>query len=353
MDELTLLRTLDADTPAPTRAALENAFDALTDRMTAAEQGSRQHTPTRRRRRGAVPLRWAGLISGAALAIVITLVATDVLGVAGLGSGASAQAAELLNRAAQNTIRTVDVPVRPGQFRQITTTDVNLASDDNAAGQMVRYGQRQTRTVYIPANEQDVWTEVRSPFTFTGQAYGPDAKATAEKDPTFTDPAGRKPQVVRGKAGTQWGGTPPWTPSSVQALPRDPHLLLQYIYLVTFGHGQSAPGEAFVYIGDLLRSGLVPADLRATAYQAVALIPGVTVTADSATLNGNTGVAFGLVEKSTGVRRDLIVAPDTGDLIGEREVTTRPIDLLPANTTSYWTSVTSSVVDQVPTEYQP
>ena len=288
-----------------------------------------------------------------ALVIVVTLVATDVLGVAGLGSGASAQAAELLNRAAQNTIRSVDPAVHAGQFRQITTTELNLVDTDNAAGKPVTYGQRQTRTVYIPANEQAVWTEVRSPFTFTGQAYGPDANETAEKDTTFTDPAGRKPQVVHGKAGTQWGGTPQWTPSSVQALPRDPHLLLQYIYFVTFGHGQSAAGEAFVFIGDLLRSGLVPADLRATAYQAVALIPGVTVTAGSATLDGNTGVAFGLVEKSTGIRSDLVVAPDTGDLIGEREVTTRAVDQLPANITSYWTSVTTTVVDRVPTQYQP
>lgn len=352
MDELTLLRRLDAETPAPTRAALENAFDALTGRMTAAGQGLRTHTPARRRRR-IVRLRWAGLIGAAAFAIVLALVATDVLGVAGLGPGASAQAAELLDRAARNTIRTVDPALRPGQFRQITTTEVNLSDSYNSADQEVAYGQRETRTVWIPANEQDVWTEVRYPFRFTGQAYGPNAKETAEKDPAVTDPAAQKPQVVHGKAGTQWGGTPQWTPSSVQALPRDPHLLLQYIYFVTLGHGQSPAGEAFVFLGDLLRSGLVPADLRATAYQAVALIPGVTVTAHSATLNGNRGVAFGLVEKATGIRSDLIIAPDTGDLIGEREVTTRPFDLRPANITSYWTSVTTTVVDQVPTAFQP
>ncbi|MGT2426715.1 CU044_5270 family protein [Amnibacterium kyonggiense] len=352
MDELTPLRGLEADTPAPTSAALEHAFDALTERMNAAEHGSREHTPVRRRRRS-IRLRSVGLIGAAAVAVVVALVATDVLGVAGLGAGASAQAADLLNRAAGNTIRTVDPVIHAGQFRQITTTDVNLVDTDNSAGQTVTYGQRQTRTVYIPADEQDVWTEVRSPFTFTGQAYGPDAKATAEKDPTFTDPAGRIAQVVHGKAGTQWGGPPQWTPSGVQALPRDPHLLLQYIYLITFGHGQSPPGEAFVFVSDLLRSGLVPADLRAALYRAVALIPGVTVNAHAATLDGKEGVAFGLVEKTTGIRSDLIIDPDTGDLIGEREVTTRPIDLMPANTTSYWTSVSTAIVERVPTEYEP
>jgi RNA polymerase sigma-70 factor (ECF subfamily) len=56
------------------------------------------------------------------------------------------------------------------------------------------------------------------------------------------------------------------------------------------------------FIGDLLRTGLVPADLRASLYKAAALIPGVTITDTQATLDGRTGIATGRVEEETNMR---------------------------------------------------
>jgi hypothetical protein len=58
--------------------------------------------------------------------------------------------------------------------------------------------------------------------------------------------------------------------------------------------GRRAPGsplkaEAFVTIADGLRTGVVPADLRAALYKAAALIPGVTVGDRQATVDGRTG----------------------------------------------------------------
>ena len=63
MDELTLLRALDADTPAPSRTALECAFDALSVRMTAADERPGRHSAARRRRHSD-RLRWAAVVSG-------------------------------------------------------------------------------------------------------------------------------------------------------------------------------------------------------------------------------------------------------------------------------------------------
>ena len=70
MDELTLLRALDADTPAPSRTALECAFDALSVRMTAADERPGRHSAARRRRRSD-RLRWAAVVSGAVVAVVV------------------------------------------------------------------------------------------------------------------------------------------------------------------------------------------------------------------------------------------------------------------------------------------
>jgi hypothetical protein len=67
------------------------------------------------------------------------------------------------------------------------------------------------------------------------------------------------------------------------------------------------------------------APTRAALFRAAALIPGVTLTEDSATLDGTTGVAIGRVEQKYGVRQDLIIDPVDGEMNGEREVATRDL----------------------------
>ena len=103
-----------------------------------------------------------------------------------------------------------------------------------------------------------------------------------------------------------------------------------------------------VYIADLLRTGLIPADLRAALYKAAALIPGVTVTDNQATLRGQTGVAIGRVEDVSHMRQDIIIDPLTGQLIGERSVLTEGTGDIPAGTVAGWTTIRTRVVDSAP-----
>jgi RNA polymerase sigma-70 factor (ECF subfamily) len=70
----------------------------------------------------------------------------------------------------------------------------------------------------------------------------------------------------------------------------------------------------------VLRSGIVPGDLRAALFQAAALTPGVELVDHQANLNGQIGVAVGRYEPSTGVRQEIIFDPHTGMVIGERDV---------------------------------
>jgi RNA polymerase sigma-70 factor (ECF subfamily) len=105
-----------------------------------------------------------------------------------------------------------------------------------------------------------------------------------------------------------------------------------------------------VSIADTLRTGVVPAELRAALYKAVAGIPGVTITDNAVTLDGHTGIAFGREEKN-GIRQEIIIDPHTGMLVGEREVLLRDglLPGVPAGESMGWTTVTTSVVDSAPT----
>lgn len=343
MDELTLLRRLDADTAAPTRAALTDAFDALDDRMTAAEQRGEKHVAKRRR---AVHVRRTLVMTLAAAAVVVGLVMTDTIGVAGLRPGASAEAAELLDNAAVDTIRTADPVVRPGQYLAITTDHVNLNSDISGDTQL-RWLDRGTDTTYIPYDRHDEWSLVRSPEEPVDY-FSPAAKTRALLQYASTRALyDGKNELIRGRDGNFYGT--PADEADFAALPRDARVLLNRIYRTTLGQGQSPDGEALEWIAGQLRTGIVPADLRAAMYRAAALIPGVTVTEKETVLDGRTGVAIGRVEPATGARVEIVIEPQTGLMIGERRVATRTGYGIPAGKVTESSAVTVKVVGTAPT----
>lgn len=343
MDELTLLRRLDADTAAPTRAALTDAFDALTDRMVAAEQRGQKHVAKRRR---TMRVRRTLAMTLAAAAVVAALVMTDTIGIAGLRPGATAEAAELLDNAAVETIRTADPVVRSGQYLAITTDHVNMASYTSGDTQL-RWLTRGTDTTYIPYDRHDEWTLVRSldrPVDFFSAAAK--KQALLQYASTREQYAGRD-ELIRGRDGNFYGT--PADEINFAELPRDPRVLLNRIYRTTIGQGQSPDGEALVWIADQLSTGVVPADLRAALYRAAALIPGVTVVQKKAVLDGRTGVAIGRIEPSTGARQEIVIDPQTGLLIGERRVATKAIDGIPAGKVIGSSAVATKIVDTAPT----
>ena len=104
-----------------------------------------------------------------------------------------------------------------------------------------------------------------------------------------------------------------------------------------------------MFIADTLRTGVVPADLRAALYKAAAGIPGVRISDRAATLDGQTGIAFGRAE-SNGIRQEIIIDPVTAQVIGEREVLLRDNVLpgAPVGESIGRTTVTTTVVDSAP-----
>lgn len=351
MDELTLLRRLDPDARIPSRRVANDAFALLEQRMAAAEHASQSHLVSRRRR--SVRVRWAVLATAGAASLVAALVLTDTIGVADLRPGATAQAAELLNRAADTTIRSVDPTLRPGQYQQVIFRSVHQVDGGNQDIQGV-YSIHEDRTTWIPADPREEWFQVRYPSHSAGQYWTKDAKKLAEYDDRLADE--QKPQLLHGDAGDFFGGgsDPRSTPEGVNALPRDPRALLNHIYRVTLGAGNSPDSEALVFITDTLNTGVATAPTRAALYRAAALIPGVTLTTHSATLDGTTGIAIGRTEPKYGIRQELVIDPDSGQLIGEREVATRDLPDGTGNAGDVLSSssVTTTTVNSVPKKYR-
>lgn len=281
------------------------------------------------------------LSSAAAAAVVAALIGGDVIGLAGWRGGATAQAAEVLNNAAQTTIKTTDPVVNPGQYLKIRSTNVWSTASVQADSSSYEWLDTEKSEMYIPDDRNGEWVWQRSgrvPTTF----FSAESKEFVREQNIQP-----RPELLRAPNGTFYGGPGPFA-LDMSGFPRDPYRLLNNIYKQTLGKGQSVDGEALVFIADLLRTGVVPADLRAALYKAAAMIPGVTIMEGQANLDGRTGVAIGRTEESGMARQEIIIDPQTGQLIGERSILTEPLGSIPAGTAVTWTAIETSVSDTAP-----
>lgn len=281
------------------------------------------------------------LVSVAAAAVLAGLIGGDVVGLAGWRGSATAQAAEVLNTAAETAITSTDPVVNPGQYLRIKSTNVWGTESLEEDGSRYQWLDTEKMDMYIPADRTAEWVWQRSgrvPTTFF------DAKA---RNYVLGQNIQAHPELLRAPRGEFYGQQGGLLATDMATFPRDPYRLLNNIYKRTMGAGQSVDGEALVFIADLLRTGIVPADLRAALYKAAALIPGVTIMEGQANLEGRTGVAIGRTE-GTISRQEIIIDPASGQLIGEREVLTKDYGVMPAGTPIAWTAVETSVSDTAP-----
>jgi len=349
VDEISLLNRVRADVPERDpddvirgRAALLRAIDAPS-----------APTPARHPRRP-----W--ILVGSAVAATCALTGVFVFGGAlGAPVGADPAAAAVLGSAATAARSVVDPVVGPGQYLEIRTDAVYAASGTTEAdaevvrrerdgnieeGDLTSFLQSNVQALWVPFDRADDWIEVRCAGVPV-QTFGPRSETLV----TEWEAAGTDGRSVFPGGETEYGAPiTMFDADSAADLPRDPRQLLERIYQENGDAGPSRDGEALVWIADRLRAGTVPADLRSVFYETAALIPGVTITEEQATLNGRTGTAIGRDEDKNGFRQDIIIDPETGAFIGERQVLLRPGADMPAGTAIGSTSVTTSVVDAAP-----
>lgn len=365
MDELSLLRRARTDIPERTpdeiaqgRAAL---FRAIEDESPFAIFAQTADTPSpaptpkplNRRRRRAVA--WTGLSVLGAAALTVTLIGVNVVGVPGVGvGGAEPAAASVLESAATATLQFSDPTVAPGQYLLVQTDGVflgqgSISADAETTGFLENYHDE----LYVPADREDDWVWVQCVRT-PAQTFGPESEALAKL--VADDYAKYDADIIRQFPGGitpsgAFAGYDNGTESTIDyaALPQDPEQLLQKIY--DMNEAALPDDQALAWIVATLMRGTVPAEFRAVLYETAALIPGVTITDNEATLNGVAGVAVGRIEPERKTRQDLIIDPATGQFIGERQVLLEGIgDDIPPGTLMASTAVTTTVVDDAPAD---
>lgn len=99
--------------------------------------------------------------------------------------------------------------------------------------------------------------------------------------------------------------------------------LYEYLRSSDNGGSLSRDENDFVRITNALKTGLVPAHARDSFFDALSMVPGVTTTNSVNTADGREGVSIGRSEPlRMGMRTEIIVDPMTGQVIGEREIST-------------------------------
>lgn len=324
MDELTLLRKVRDDVAPPSNAMLMAGRAQLMERVTA-ELVSVEPMPARRPADRRRTLRRLGIASGltaVAAGLAVTLVLTDLVGLAGWRGGADSAAAAALQQAAESAAYSHAIP-QAGQYVLIAesgfVTGVSNSCDE-CVGEPVLTKDTVDSRLYIPANQGDDWVWER------------------------LQPSGNT-DLLRAPGGTFYSHPSVYNAVFYNELPSDPYRLLNRIYR-TIPYGTADFDQyAFQQIRDMLLSGIAPAEVSTTLLKAMAMIPGVTVSDEHAQIGGRAGVAIG---RGLDVRDDLIIDSATGTVLGERSTQLAEGSAIPAGTLYLSVAISTSIVDTAP-----
>ncbi len=315
----------------------------IADRAADPERPSLEPIGPRRRTRVA---RRAGWTIAAAAAAATAIALLPVLPGSSTIDGASPAAAAVLDKAA--TLTSLDPPASGRQYYRIQSIGSSMSTF--AQGQSPQnaswYRTFGTRVSYVAVDgtRPTFWVDriTKKPERVAGPVID---SASPPVGTETVETIGIAPNVVPGSWQTP---NPAW----LAALPRDEHALRERMYADAAGHGPSPDGEVVVLAADVLRSGLVPADLRRVLFRVLRTVPGVGVTSEAVTLDGRHGVGIGRTEPVNGLRQELVFDPATGQLIGERDVVaSNEAGIgIPVGTMLSATAVTRTVVDAIPAD---
>jgi hypothetical protein len=248
-----------------------------------------------------------------------------------------------LNLAADR-INAVDEPLGPGEYRYISTHAWWMSTAYEYS-----YLAENLLETWVPADETQEWLWRRDVTGARKWLAGTEPEAQAANIPLedmgwpegewqapcgdwFAEEEQRKPCSIRGS----------WQSPNAEfmaSLPREPEELYDRLRDDVGDRGEA---HMVIYVADILRSGLVPADLRAALYRVLARVPGLEITEQVANLDGAKGTAYGISQD--GIRHEVIIDPATGQFIGERQITEKGFAGIPAGTVIDYTSVTTAVV---------
>jgi hypothetical protein len=336
MDELDVLRAARPEPPAPAATTLTAARLKV---LAEAENGrSRRFSAPR------LPVRRLAIAGGLAAAVTVGFALvpggddTSPIGTP------PADAAVLLKHAADAARRDTSLAPRPGQWIYIDSKVKGIPNEVTGWGPSV--GQQ------IPSQGK----------TFHVQTWTPGYIKTVKPRPC---PPKKRPcaidispensrtviELVDGKD-PGWGtviGGPGWNPDDLNflgSLPTDPGLLLKKVYeYADVDPNRSRDQEAFDIIADTI-DGYVPPRLRGALFEALAQIPGVTITRDATDLAGRHGLGITRADRDQSTQ--IIVDRTTSRYLGDREVALRPLGkgIKPGTVLRWSAQLGAAVVDK-------
>ncbi|ONK13307.1 CU044_5270 family protein [Streptomyces sp. MP131-18] len=136
----------------------------------------------------------------------------------------------------------------------------------------------------------------------------------------------------------------------LQTLPTDPGAMLEWLrsHQDVESEGRNYDQDAFVLAGDLLRAPLMPPDVGAALFGALARIPDVLVVPHAVDAAGRDAIAVVRYDSyNPGLREELMFDKDTLELIGSRSVATQATDTIEAGQVLHTMAVLErAVVDE-------
>jgi hypothetical protein len=186
----------------------------------------------------------------------------------------------------------------------------------------------QTRAFTAPRDDQWTYIETRniSPGKpLYGQVQTPKTPLKTKIDRTWTRADGKQVAFFengRLVVSPSGGAMPPQDYASVAALPRDPDALLAWVYK------QGVPGmvkkdprdsRAFGLLGGILRNNVLPPQLEATIYRALAKIPGVTLNKGAVDIAGRPALGVAYVTEGW-VNQEILLDRKTYAYRGDRSI---------------------------------
>ncbi|HEU5471791.1 MAG TPA: CU044_5270 family protein [Actinophytocola sp.] len=322
-EELDLaLATLYADVDTDERRLRETRTGLVGERQeTRDTRESRGTRGVRRGRQGQRGRRSWILAAAAVTALVAGLGMVQMIISARPGPppdpGQPGAAARALEAAADRVVASAPV-ISPGQYRYGATQTWDRSDWPGPTRELSMRTESRTES-WIPG---DLAGECLLRIMVTGRyewIVGTDEEAlgTAMGRPEASNHEDRRPCPEFREVENWWMPRPAW----LAGLPRDPDQLEEVLPEFNGGDlGTFEPNREWRMLDHacvVLATGQVPADLRAALYRVLARLPGVQITDPAANLDGRSGVGYGLIRGD--VRRELIIEPGTGDLIGVRE----------------------------------
>jgi hypothetical protein len=248
---------------------------------------------------------WSGpgwrlvVTSGLAVALAGALLTAPAIRLWGASSGASAQAAEILSRAADAARHQPALTPKPSQFIYIKSIGTSAAIGDGNHITM----QAELHENWLSADgtrNSLVRQQPRSPSNLA-RPTGPWQKTV---EPPCGDTSGD---------GTACLPQPAYRPR----LPTSAGAMLAYLYRTS--HGQNPPPvQAFITAGDLLSASYLRPAALAALFEAQEKLPGVSVVHHAVNAAGRRGVAVQQIFH--GISYQLIFNPRTYAFIGGRQV---------------------------------